>query len=93
MATSVKMSLEAKNLLDAVQARLVLTRSKKLSQQEILEAMVRFSAEREDELTRYLAGVTLPLTKKEAAAIMAVPVDWGVQTSEKDIDTLLYGGK
>jgi hypothetical protein len=89
--TSVKMSEDTKAVLDTVQARLVLMRSKRLSQQEILEAMVNFSAEREEELSRYLAGVSLPLPKNDLSKLMSLPKNWGVRTTERDIDSALYG--
>jgi len=91
MGTSVKMSEEGKRILDTLQARLLLATGKKISQQELLEAVVRLSAEREDELVRFITGVKLPLPPEEVEKLFALPTDWGVETDEKEIDTYLYG--
>ena len=56
MGTSVKMSGEAKRILDFLQVRL-LTTGKKISQQDLLDTLVRFSAEREDELVSFIIGI------------------------------------
>ena len=93
MSTSVKMNGEVKKLLDVLQAKLVISGTRKVSQQELLEAMVRFSAEREDELVRYLAGINLPMEASRVARIMKLPKSWGIRTREEEIDTALYGRK
>jgi len=56
MGTSVKMSGEAKRILDFLQVRL-LTTGKKISQQDLLDTLVRFSAEWEDELVSFIIGI------------------------------------
>ena len=91
MSASVKISLEGKRLLDILQARLVIATGKKVSQQELIEASVRLSAEREDELLRLMAGVRIPLPPDEVERLMTTPTDWGVETCEEEIDTSLYG--
>jgi hypothetical protein len=93
MSKSVKISEECKSVLDILQARLVLATGKKMSQQELLEALVRLSAEREDELVKFMAGVKLPLPLEEVEKLMKLPTDWGVETKEEEIDIYLYGRK
>ena len=93
MSTSVKISGECKRLLDTLQARLIIATGKKVSQQELLDTMVRLSAEREDELFRLIAGVRLPLPPEEFEKLMKLPTDWGVETREEEIDIHLYGRK
>ena len=88
-----KISEECKSVLDILQARLVLATGKKMSQQELLEALVRLSAEREDELVKFMAGVKLPLPLEEVEKLMKLPTDWGVETKEEEIDIYLYGRK
>lgn len=91
MSTSVKMSEEGKRALDALQARLVLATGKKVSQQELLDTLVKLSAEREEELVRFMAGVKLPLPPEEVEKLMKLPTDWGIETKEEEIDEHLYG--
>jgi hypothetical protein len=35
--------------------------------------------------------IKIPLKKKEVQTIMASSKDWGIQTSEEDVDKILYG--
>ncbi|MCJ7573582.1 hypothetical protein MUO93_04885 [Candidatus Bathyarchaeota archaeon] len=93
MSTSVKISEKSKRLIDTLQARLVIATGKKISQQELLDTLVRLSTEREDELFGLIAGVRLPLPTEEVEKLMKIPTDWGVETREEEIDTYLYGLK
>jgi len=93
MSTSVKISGESKRLLDILQARLVIATGKKISQQELLDTLMRFSTEREDEFFRLITGIRLPLPPKEIKKLMETPTDWGVETREEEIDIHLYGQK
>jgi hypothetical protein len=93
MSSSVKISGESKRLIDTLQARLVIATGKRISQQELLDALVRLSTEREDELFGLIAGVRLPLPTEEVEKLMKIPTDWGVETREEEIDTILYGLK
>ena len=86
-----KMGEDAKRLLDALQAKLVLSEGRKMSQQELLDSIVRFSSEREEELIRLLAGVKLPIPLQEVERLIKIPRDWGVDTREEEIDQILYG--
>ncbi|MFQ6095742.1 MAG: hypothetical protein ACE5NN_06330 [Candidatus Bathyarchaeia archaeon] len=88
-----KISGDSKRLLDILQARLVIATGKKISQQELLDTLVRLSTEREDELFRLIAGVRLPLPPDEFEKLMKIPTDWGVETREEEIDIHLYGRK
>jgi hypothetical protein len=93
MTTSVKMSEEGKNVLDTLQAKLLLATGKKLSQQELLDLLVKLSAQQEDELVKLIAGVKLPLHTEELEKLMKLPTDWGIKTEEKEIDEILYSQK
>ena len=93
MSTSVKMSEEGKRILDNLQARLLLATGKKISQRELLDTLVKLSAEREDELFTFITGVKLPLPPEEVEKLMMFPTDWGVETKEEELDIYLYGRK
>ncbi|MGQ9719219.1 MAG: hypothetical protein ACUVWK_05215 [Nitrososphaerales archaeon] len=91
MSTSVKISEEGKRILDKLQAKLVLATGKKVSQQELLDMIMKFPAEKEEELIKLLAGVKLPLSPKDIEVLMNMPIDWGVETKEEEVDEYLYG--
>ena len=91
MSTSVKISDECKHILEMLQARLVIAMGRKVSQQELLDALVKFSMEREDELIGHIVGAELPLPSEEIDKLMKLPTDWGVETREEEIDLHLYG--
>jgi hypothetical protein len=93
MSTSVKISGESKRLLDILQAKLVIATGKKISQQELLDKLMKFSTEREDELFRLITGIRLPLPPEEIEELMDMPTDWGVETREEEIDIHLYSRK
>ena len=93
MSTSVKISGESKRLLDILQAKLVIATGKKISQQELLGKLMKFSTEREDEFFRLITGIRLPLPPEIIEELMEMPTDWGVETREEEIDIRLYGGK
>jgi len=93
MSTSVKISSECKRLLDKLQARLIIAKGRKISQQELLDTVVRLSTEKEGELIKYMASVSLPLPPEEVERLMKLPTDWGVETGEEEIDKYLYGRK
>jgi len=93
MSTSVKISSECKRLLDKLQARLIIAKGRKISQQELLDTVVRLSTEKEGELIKYMASVSLPLHPEEVERLMKLPTDWGVETGEEEIDKYLYGRK
>jgi hypothetical protein len=90
MTTSVKMSEEGKNVLDTLQAKILLATGKKLSQKELLDLLVKLSAQQEDELVKLVAGVKLPLHPDELEKLIKLPTDWGIKTKEKEIDLILY---
>ncbi|MCD6528865.1 hypothetical protein J7L06_01035 [Candidatus Bathyarchaeota archaeon] len=91
MSTSVKISVECKRLLERLQARLVIATGKKMSQQELLDTLVKLSMEKEDELIKRIAGVKIPLPSEDVDKLMSLPADWGIETREEEVDLYLYG--
>ena len=89
MTTSVKMSEEGKSALDILQAKILLATGKKLSQQELLDLLVKLSAQREEELLKLITKIELPLCPEELKKLMKLPTDWGVKTKEEEIDEIL----
>jgi len=93
MATSVKMDERTKSRLEELQALVKLRTGRKVSQQELLDRLVEQAYDSreafvesfrtdeeweglsEEEIERWLSGTT----------------DWGVATTEEDVDETLYG--
>jgi hypothetical protein len=90
--SSVKLSEEAKTLLDKAQARVTLATGRKITQQELLEAMIEFSARREDQFLEETVDHQTPLSAEEIEQLMKESTDWGVETKEEEIDKILYSG-
>lgn len=88
-----KISEESKRLLEKMQAKLFLATGRKVSQQELIDNLVKFTSEREDELNGPFTGVKLPLSPKDIENLMGLPKDWGIKTREREIDTILHGLK
>jgi uncharacterized protein (DUF342 family) len=91
MVTSVKLSEQSKQVLDALQAEVTLKSGEKISQQELLELLLADARGRKEELISKIKRPKVPLSDKEIKKILSLPRDWGVVTCEDDIDKYLYG--
>jgi len=90
MSTTVRIGREYKKKLDRLQARLFIKTGKRISLQRLLELAVSLSIESEEELIGSISN-DLQLSEDEVKEILASPRDWGVVTSEEEIDRELYG--
>lgn len=88
MATSVKVRDEDKRRLDRLQGEIMVRRGRKVSQQDIVAWLLRLGEARPDE---FADEYDRPMTEKEIAALMRLPVRTGIRTREEDIDRVLYG--
>lgn len=91
MSTSVKISRDYKNRLDKLQASLLLSTGKKVSQQELLEMLVQLGIELEDKLQEKVSDEPKTIDPKTITEIMEMPTDWGFETSEETLDKTIYG--
>ncbi len=92
MVTTVKLSEQAKEKLDRLQAELFLSSMKNLTKQQLLEKIIDLSTEEKEKLLSKLAlEIRYPLSKKDIQSIMTASRDWGVKTKEDDLDKILYG--
>jgi hypothetical protein len=82
--------LKNKELLEKLQARLVLLKGKKVSQQEILDKCVEFS---ENHLEEFIREKIEPpnLTPEKIKLIISNVYDGPVYFQDKSDDELLYG--
>ena len=91
MATSVKMDERTKSRLEVLQAEIKLRTGRKVTQQEILERLVDGAFESKSEFVDSFRESKLPLSEEEIETSLSETSDWGVETSEEDIDEILYG--
>jgi hypothetical protein len=87
-ATSVKLSEEDKEKLEKLQALVTLKASGKMTQQELLSALIREALERSDELIDKMVRTTI--SDQGYEKILSLVDDWGVETSWEDVDKILY---
>lgn len=93
MATTVKVSEETDERLNALAARLYLRTRRKIAKQDLVGLLVEHGAADEDALAARLAGVRYPVPDRVWKAFLRRVKDWGVATREEDIDRTLYGGE
>lgn len=92
MVTTVKLSDNAKQKLDILQAEIFLSSSKNISKQQLLEEIIDLSTEEKEKLLAQLVSeIQYPLSDQDIQSIMKTTKDWGVETKEEDLDKILYG--
>lgn len=91
MGASVRISDDTKELLDRLQARITLDTGAKPTFGELLEKLVLLGFRERERLERALGAAWRPLSRAEAEAWMEkFGEDWGVETGEEEIDSILY---
>ncbi len=89
MSENIKIHEKDKRIFDMLQAELTLKIGKKITQQELFSRLVDFAESKKD----YFFGriFKLPLSEKEIRKIKSLQSDWGIVTTETDIDKEVYG--
>jgi len=88
-ATTVRISTSANRKLDTLQARLRVRSGRRVTKQTILERLIDQALEEEHPVL--LAPPKYPLPDRIVRKLRDYPRDWGLETSERDIDRILYG--
>jgi hypothetical protein len=88
MSTTIRIRGRDKALLDRLQARLLLKTGKRVALDVVLGRMLEVAAQHEDEV---IADRPLKLSPADRRRILALPRDFGVETSPDTIDDELYG--
>ena len=91
MSENIKIHEKDKHIFDLLQAELTLKTGKKMTQQELFSQLIEFVRSRKDNFFGRLSK--LPLSEKEKKKIRNLQSDWGVETSEEEIDMVVYGVK
>lgn len=91
MSTAVKMEEEAKSKLEELQAEIRLKTGKKITQQELLSALIESVVESRSEFIDSFRDGTPELSEAELEQFNQGQIASGVETDEDDIDDILYG--
>ena len=91
MSTAVRMSEETKSRLEELQAVIKLETGQTVTQQAILERLVDDAYERKEAIIESFESKTVPLSEEEISRMQEGRIESGVETSEDDIDDILYG--
>ncbi len=93
MATSVKMDEHTKSRLEELQATIKLETGRKVTQQELLDRLVDRAFDSKEEFVDSFRedDEWEGLTEEEIERWLSGTTDWGVETTEEEIDEILYG--
>ncbi len=91
MSENIKIQEKDKHIFDMLQAELTLKTGKKITQQELFSWLIEFARAKKDNFFGKLSK--LPLSEREKKKIRSLSSDWGVETSEEEIDMVVYGAK
>jgi hypothetical protein len=91
MSTAVKMDEEAKSKLEELQAEIRLKTGKKVTQQELLSTLIQSAIDSRAEFIDSFRDGTVAIDEAELEAFNQGKIASGVETTEDDIDDILYG--
>jgi hypothetical protein len=90
MASTMRVSQNATQTLDELQARLFLLTRKRLNKQDLLDIVLEVGPDLERVAAKVL-GLKYPVSKAAWNRVRRRVFDWGVETREEDINRVLYG--
>lgn len=91
MATAVKLDEESKSRLEELQAEIKLRTGTNVTQQELLSRLIDDAYESHDEVIDSFRESMVPLSDEQKEAMRQGRFSSGVETTEEDIDDILYG--
>ncbi|MEM3381607.1 MAG: hypothetical protein QXQ11_05565 [Candidatus Bathyarchaeia archaeon] len=89
--TTVKLSEDDKKKLEKLQALVTLKAGEKVSQQELLSALIGEALKGSGEFLEKMYKTNVPIPDQEYEKILSLVEDWGVETEWKEMDQILYG--
>lgn len=91
MTGNIKVHEKDKRIFDMLQAELTLKTGKKMTQQELFSDIIEFARSKKENFFGMLFN--LPLSEKEIKKVKSLQSDWGVITTDKEIDITVYGAE
>ncbi|MHA1650811.1 MAG: hypothetical protein ACTSYB_11505 [Candidatus Helarchaeota archaeon] len=89
MTTTIKINDKLKREIEELRARLLITQHKKLTQQEILEKLIKFSLNFVENIFGSLEE-TESFEEDYAWKMLEKPLKWGIKDASIEIDKYLY---
>lgn len=90
MHTTVRLHEEDKKIIDRLQARYRLETGDRISIEKLISLILETAQRHEDEII--LEDRPRQATSEEIKRFHSAAADWGVETTEDEIDDVLYGG-
>jgi len=87
----VKMDEETKSRLEELQAKVKIETGEKVTQQELLHAIVEHALSTEKEVLNEFREATVPASAEELEEFHSGISSSGKKTTEDDVDEVLYG--
>src|SRR5215469_1751978 len=91
LGTTVRIRDADKEKLEKLQAMATLSSGGKVSQEDVLGALLENALTQGESFMMGAFGGKLPLSDEEFEKVRALTSDWGFSTKEEDIDKDLYG--
>lgn len=82
---------EDKEKLERLRAMATLASGQKVSQEELLGAVLDDALSHRESFVAETFGERKPLSGKEFEKLLGLVSDWGVETNAREIDEVLYG--
>ncbi len=89
MTSTIKMNNEIKRRFDQLQAKILIETGKKLSQQELLELLLK-EAEKKEEFVQKILSLQMPLSKEKRRKFRNLQADFGFNSATIDEDSVIY---
>ncbi len=90
MGTTVRLREQDKEKLEKLKALVTLSTGKKVTQEELLGVLLNDALARGENFLPEIFGEKFPLSDREFQKIKGLISDWGVETSWREIDEILY---
>ncbi len=90
MGSTVRVRDEDKAKLEKLRALATLTSGEKVTQEELLGALLNDALAHGESFLTEAFGEKQPVSEKEFERILGLVSDWGVETSPEEIDRVLY---
>jgi hypothetical protein len=90
MTTTIKIDAETKSRFDKLKARILLETGKKLTQQEILDLLLEYAEEGEEEIILKISGIKFPPSDEDKKKSLLLQDHFGFDTSKVDQDKIIY---
>ncbi len=90
MSTSIKVGEKTKSKIEDLQAHIKLETGKKVTQEELLEKIVKYSISNKKELIDLFREKTVPYSEEQIEEFHEGISSSGEKLTEKDIDEIIY---